>query len=162
MVEAIIGTLASGMTLASLLKGCLDQIDLTQTAQHQELDVKKLLLKLNIEKCRLYTWVESNGIDYSSCRRAALDLLTLVPAMFVIWSKIRLNIIIELFADAQNLEDRYGCKQILPPTTEALARVLAAVMSKESFILKGDANHGKGLSKQNLKRRRKPTLMHNL
>ena len=51
----LIGVLASGITLAGLFKVCLDATDLIQTAQNQDLDLKKLLLKLDIEKCVQYT-----------------------------------------------------------------------------------------------------------
>ena len=72
----LIGLLASGITLAGLFKTCLDAIDLIQTAQQQELDLKKLVLKLNIEKCRLYAWVKQ--WDSLHLRvQAILDLSTL-------------------------------------------------------------------------------------
>ena len=62
----VIGVVASGFTLASLFKVCLDAFDLIQTAQHQDMDVKKLVLKLNIEKCRLYAWGEAIGLTTTS------------------------------------------------------------------------------------------------
>jgi hypothetical protein len=58
----IIGLVASGMTIAGLFKICVEAFDLIQTGRHQELDVKKLTLRLNIEKCRLYTWGQVMGL----------------------------------------------------------------------------------------------------
>lgn len=58
----VLGSVASGLTLASLLKVCLDAFDLIQASRNQELDYQKLVLKLNIEKRRLYVG-SSNAPD---------------------------------------------------------------------------------------------------
>jgi hypothetical protein len=91
---------------------CLDAIDLIQTAQQQELDLKKLLLKLKIEKCRLYIWGEGIGLTTApvagkprpldSCSNHVQDLV-----------KDTLDMIIQLFPDTKKLKGRYGCKEIL-------------------------------------------------
>jgi hypothetical protein len=117
MAEAV-GFPASGFTLVSLFKVCLDAIDLIQTAQHQELDVKKLLLKLKIEKCRLYTWAEGIGLTTApvaskprpldSCPNHVQDLV-----------KDTLDMIIQLSTDTKMLKDRYGRKEILSQTASS-------------------------------------------
>jgi hypothetical protein len=114
----VVGFLASGFTLASLFKVCLVAIDLIQTAQHQELDRKKLLLKLKIEKCRLYTWGEGIGLSTApvaskprpldSCPNHVQDLV-----------KDTLDMIIQLFTDTKRLKDRYGRKEILSQTASS-------------------------------------------
>jgi hypothetical protein len=62
MVELI----ASSITLAALFKSCIDAFDLIQTGHNQELDLMKLVLQLNIEKCRLLTWGESMDLTSTS------------------------------------------------------------------------------------------------
>jgi hypothetical protein len=121
----VVGVLASGFTLAGLFKMCLDAIDLIQTAQHQELDLKKLLLKLNIEKCRLYTWGEGMGLTAAlvagrprpldSCPDHVQDLV-----------KDTLDMIIQLFTDTKKLKYRYGCKEILPQTASYQLPILTS------------------------------------
>ena len=49
----IVGTFASAVTLATLFKSCIQAFDLIHTSQNQATDLKKLTLRLNIEKCRL-------------------------------------------------------------------------------------------------------------
>jgi hypothetical protein len=115
----LIGLLASGITLAGLFKTCLDAIDLIQTAQQQELDLKKLVLKLNIEKCRLYAWGEAMGLTtpssagYSrpldSCPNHIRDLV-----------KDTLGMTLQLFTDSHKLKYRYGCREISSIATSGL------------------------------------------
>jgi hypothetical protein len=107
----IVGIIASGVTLAGLFKGCLDAIDLIQAARHQDLEVKKLILKLAIEKCRLYTWGEAVGLTTvpSSGQPRAMDLC---PANIQELVRDTLEMIICVFTDAQKLKDRYGCKDV--------------------------------------------------
>lgn len=115
----VIGALASGITLASLLKGCLDAIDLIQTAQDQELDLKKLVLRLNIEKCRLYTWGEAMGLTTASVIGPSRPLES-CPAHVRDLARDTLEMIIQLFTDTKRLSDRYGCEAILPTTASGL------------------------------------------
>ena len=118
----VIGVVASGFTLASLFKVCLDAIDLIQIAQHQDLDVKKLVLKLNIEKCRLYAWGEAIGLTTTSagCQPRSPDAC---PGHIQELVRDTLDMTIRLFTDTQELKDRYGCKELSP--TEAPCHGLA-------------------------------------
>lgn len=61
MAEIIRAT-ASVITLASLFKGCIDAFDLFKCAKNQDIDMKKLNLKLTIERCRLLVWGQSMGL----------------------------------------------------------------------------------------------------
>lgn len=118
----VIGVVASGITLASLFKVCLEAIDFIQTAQHQDLDVKKLVLKLNIEKCRLYAWGEAIGLTTTSvaCHSRSLDAC---PSHIQDLVRDTLDVTIRLFTDTQKLKDRYGCKEL--PSTQTSSLVLS-------------------------------------
>jgi hypothetical protein len=54
----VIGTIASALTIAALFKTCIEAFDLVRASQRQESELRKLSLRLNIEKSRLYTWVK--------------------------------------------------------------------------------------------------------
>ena len=116
----VIGVVASGFTLASLFKVCLDAIDLIQIAQNQDLDVKKLILKLNIEKCRLYAWGEEIGLTKTSvdCQLRPLDAC---PGHIKNLVRDTLEMTIRLFMDTQTLKNRYGCKEFSPMDAPGLA-----------------------------------------
>ena len=58
----VVGTVASAVTLASLFKLCLEVFDTIQATRNQRLEFKKLVLKFNIEKCRLYVWGQAMGL----------------------------------------------------------------------------------------------------
>ena len=116
----VIGVVASCFTLASLFKVCLEAIDLIQTAQHQDLDVKKLVLKLNIEKCRLYAWGEEMGLTTTLVARQPRSL-DACPGHIQELVRDTLDMIIHLFTDTQKLKDRYGCKELSPTEAPLLA-----------------------------------------
>jgi len=105
----VIGLVASGMTIASLFKICIEAFDLIQTGRHQELDLKKLTLRLNIEKCRLYTWGQAMGLtnlaeSSSEDRQHPLDLCEFRDLV-----KETLEVIFRLFNDTHKIKDAYGC-----------------------------------------------------
>ncbi|KAK4945171.1 Peroxisomal membrane protein PAS20 [Elasticomyces elasticus] len=112
----IIGALASGITIAALFKTCLDTIDLIQTARHQELDLKKLVLKLKIEQVRLYAWGQVMGLTSPPDESHPRPLETCHDNIRKLARDI-LETIIQLFTDAQRLKDRYGCKELPPMQT---------------------------------------------
>lgn len=64
------------MALAALFKLYIEAFDVIHTAQTQTIDLKKLTLKLNIEKCRLHTWGQAMGITAAAqpSTRRPLDL----------------------------------------------------------------------------------------
>lgn len=58
----VIGALASGITIAALLKTCLDAFDLIYAAKNHDRELKRLVVKLNLEKCKLLAWGQSLGV----------------------------------------------------------------------------------------------------
>ena len=115
----VVGIIASGITLAAMFKTCLDVIDLIQTVHHQELDLKKLVLKLSIEKCRLYAWGEAMGLTEPP-RTSAPRALDSHPDHVQALVRDTLDMIAQLFIDTCKLEDRYGCRPIQPTTPTLL------------------------------------------
>lgn len=55
----VLGAVASAVTLFTT---CVEAFDIFRNAQNQAIDIKKLTLKLNIEKCRLYIWGQAMGL----------------------------------------------------------------------------------------------------
>jgi hypothetical protein len=105
MAEAI-GTAASIATLLGLFKLCIDAFDFIRAAQNQELDLKKLALKLSIEKCRLYTWGQAMGLTQPP-RKGQKMPLDDCPFPDIV--KETLNMILLLFSDSQKTREKYGC-----------------------------------------------------
>jgi hypothetical protein len=50
------------ITIASVFQLCIEAFDLVKAGRSQELELQKVVLRLNIEKCRLYT-SDVNGLD---------------------------------------------------------------------------------------------------
>ena len=105
----IVGTVASAVTLAALFKLCVEAFDVIHTAQNQAVDLKKLTLKLNIEKCRLYTWGQAMGLTSISetRKRKSIDLCPFPELV-----QETLDYILDIFKDSQKLKDKYGCIRI--------------------------------------------------
>lgn len=59
IMAEILGTAAS---VAALFKCCIEAFDLIQSVRHQEKDLANLVLKFNIEKCRLFMWGKVMGL----------------------------------------------------------------------------------------------------
>lgn len=101
----IVGILASSLTLATLFRTCLEAFDLVQTSRHQENDLKKLKLRLNIEKCRLYIWGKAMGLTDQTGEHCAIDV---VPFPLV---REILETLSQLFDNSHKVRDKYGCRQ---------------------------------------------------
>lgn len=56
IMAEVLGAVASGITLAALFKACIDAFELIQVGRHQDVDYRKLKLRLNVERCRLFVW----------------------------------------------------------------------------------------------------------
>jgi Prion-inhibition and propagation/CLIP1 zinc knuckle len=106
----VIGVIASGITLAALFKTCIEAFEIIQTGYNQELDLRKLVLRLNIEKCRLFTWGESMGLT-GAPEDAELNVSASCQFKEVVTET--LETIFQLFSDSKKLQDRYGCKEYL-------------------------------------------------
>ena len=127
----VIGTVASGLTLASLLKVCLDAFDLIQASRNQELDYQKLVLKLNIERCRLYTWGQAMHLIPVDGQAQTSPLDSFAFRSLV---SSTLEMMQKLFYDADKLENRYGCRpssqlRLGSIETSSISRALAAAFA---------------------------------
>ncbi|KAH8807304.1 prion-inhibition and propagation-domain-containing protein [Xylogone sp. PMI_703] len=99
----IIGVVSGTITLCTLLKTCLDAFDMIKEGKAQELTFRKLLVRLNIERVRLYTWGEAAGLTYSPSTKKP----NIIGNETVV--KDALEIITRLLLDAGKIQARYGC-----------------------------------------------------
>lgn len=103
----IIGALACRLTLASLFKASIEAFDLIQAAQNQEINLKKLSLRLNIEKSRLYNWGQEMGLTgFSTGATNALE-----GCQYQGLVRQALELIVQLFHNTNKLKDKYGCRK---------------------------------------------------
>ena len=105
----VVGTVASALTIAALFKLFVDAFDVIRTAQKQTVDLKKLTLKLNIEKCRLYTWGQTMGLT-GTAQHGIQRPLDLCPYPETVCETLEL--ILDLFKDSDKLKNRYGCEKV--------------------------------------------------
>ncbi|OIW26660.1 hypothetical protein CONLIGDRAFT_672180 [Coniochaeta ligniaria NRRL 30616] len=103
----VAGVIASAVTLAALFKSCIEAFDTIQLHKTQDTDFKKLLLRLNVEKCRLYIWGRSMRLT-SGAPASAIDNF---PFPGVVADC--LEQIFDIFNDSDRLREKYGCK-VLP------------------------------------------------
>ena len=104
----VVGVVASAITLAALFKVCIEAFDVICTYQAQEVELKKLVLRLNVEKCRLYVWGQVMGL---SCPSHHSRLRPLDDCLFQHTVKESFHFILQVFHDSQKIEDKYGCKE---------------------------------------------------
>ena len=104
----VLGAVASGLTVASLFKLCIEAFDLIQIARNQDTDVQKSILRLNIEKCRLYVWGETMGltVPQNSGQTRPLE-----SSQFYALVCDTLQAILDTFRDTQKMKEQYGCKK---------------------------------------------------
>lgn len=104
----ILGAIASGITLAALFKTCVEAFDLIQTCRQQEVEYRKLKLRLNIEKCRLYIWGESMGLVDAAdkTKQRPIDKLRFPKVVREILEELH-----QLFQDSSKIKDKYGCRR---------------------------------------------------
>lgn len=131
----VLGAVASGVTLAALFRTCIEAFDLIQTSRHQEGDFKKLKLRLDIEKCRLYIWGELIGLTNTSeaDQDRPIDRVRFPEVVREI-----LKSVFELFHDSHKIRERYGCRQatsddLLDTDQNGPIRSLAASFSNFSI-----------------------------
>src|SRR5215469_727963 len=105
----VVGTIASALTLAGLFKLCIEAFDVVQTAKNQAVDLKKLTLKLNIEKCRLWIWGQAMGLTQHLPPDSPKPLDN-YPFPAVIEES--LDLIVGLFNDSETLRAKYGCRNL--------------------------------------------------
>ena len=102
----VLGVVASGVTLAALFKTCVDAFELVQVARHQETDFHKLRLRLQIERCRLFTWGEAMGLVESDALDRPIDRSRFPEVIREI-----LQVMLNLFEDSHKIRDKYGCQE---------------------------------------------------
>ncbi|KAL9620740.1 MAG: hypothetical protein Q9160_004753 [Pyrenula sp. 1 TL-2023] len=105
----VLGAIASGVTLAALFKACVEAFDLIQASRNQEVDFKKLKLRLHIEKCRLYIWGDSMGLTDDTAHPNRIRLIDEFRFPEVV--REILEVIFQLFNDSFKIRDKYGCRQ---------------------------------------------------
>jgi Prion-inhibition and propagation len=106
----ILGAVASAATLAALFKTCLEAFDTFRTARNQAVDIKKLTLKFNIEKCRLYIWGQTMGLTSTAHPNKKERPLDACPFPGLVHETLEL--IVKLLGDSSKLKDKYGCKNL--------------------------------------------------
>ena len=129
VMAEVVGAVASAITIASVFKLCIEAFDIVQAIQTQALDFKKLTLKLNIEKCRLYIWGQAMGLT-SDTEPTEQGPLELCPYPELVLQTM--DLILELFRDSQRLRDKYGCACIENPEkpTAAANRLHSTVIQQ--------------------------------
>jgi hypothetical protein len=109
MAEAV-GIVASAISIAGLFKACIDAFEIIKAAQSQELDFQKAVLKLNIEKCRLYIWGQAVRLTAPPNESQPCPLETFDFRPLVIDT---LSMLLRLFSSTSKLQDRYGCRAVM-------------------------------------------------
>ena len=104
----MVGTIASGLTVAALFKGCIEAFDIVHLARHQDADLEKLTLKFSIEKCRLYVWGMTMGLTTLKQPEQPHPLESLHQCLV----RRTLQEILDTFRDTQKMRQRYGCREI--------------------------------------------------
>jgi Prion-inhibition and propagation len=97
--------------------GYVEAFDLVQTLHRQPLDLQKLMLRLNIEKCRFYTWGEATGLTAP----AGTGRRPLESFQFKTFVQETLDVPLRLFSDTSKIKARYGCREICPQETATQA-----------------------------------------
>lgn len=102
----ILGAVTSALNLAGLFKSCIEAFEIIETANDADTDIRKLALRLRIEKYRLYTWGESVGLTVNPATGRSSPIEGFEFKLLV---QDALQTIIGVFHDAEKLEARYGC-----------------------------------------------------
>jgi Prion-inhibition and propagation len=103
----VFGVVASAITLAELFKICIEAFEFVRHAKNQEVELQKLSLKLNIEKCRLFVWGQSMGLTDKN--KSTQNLLNDFPFQHLV--RDALQLIIQLLTNSQDLGRKYGCRK---------------------------------------------------
>ena len=105
----ILGAVASSLTVAALFKVCIEAFDLIQTSRHQDVDLQKLTIRFEIEKCRLYVWGEAMGL---TAPQTSGNSRTLEASKFGNLVCTTLQMILDTFRDTQKMKQQYGCREV--------------------------------------------------
>jgi Prion-inhibition and propagation len=134
----VIGVIASALAIVQL---CIRGFDFIQAAQQQEADLRKLTIKLSIEKFCLYTWGETLGLAKQPKLEEKIPLQHCKSADTVVET---LRLVLELLDDSQKTREKYGCEKIdvphgalLLPETEQSKLVQQLNASFSNFRIRG-------------------------
>lgn len=105
----IVGAVASAVTLVALFKNCIDAFDAIRAVQKQALELNKLTVRLNIERCRLYIWGQALGLT-STVQPEKPGALDSCPYPGLVLDT--LGLILDMFEDSKNLKEKYGCASV--------------------------------------------------
>ena len=105
----ILGAAASVLTLVGVFKVCIEAFELIRASRNHEAEVKKLMLKLKIEKCRLLVWGQSMGLVPGAEGKGPIVLEDCPYADLV---RETLESILDLVSNSHGLSGKYGCRSI--------------------------------------------------
>lgn len=102
----VVGGVASVITIVALFKNCLDTFDFIQAGKDMVAESFKLILRLQLEKSRLWAWGDAMGltVDLQPGQHHALESHSTR-------NLVALKTILTLFTDADQLQNKYGCRQ---------------------------------------------------
>lgn len=146
----VVGTLASALTIAALFKACVDAFDLLQAVRHQESDYNRLVVKFNIEKCRLYTWGQMMRLTSPSehdelCPLDSFQFRDLVIQI--------LETLHELFNDSLRIKERYGCREATVLAIDSSEEVDLTISLAAAFSHYQSGSHNRTMPKLGQKAR---------
>jgi Prion-inhibition and propagation/GDP/GTP exchange factor Sec2p len=127
----VVGAIASGITLAALFKICLDAFELFETAKSTNKDLHGLVIRMNMEKCRLYTWGEAMGL-VAAPPAGSVRPIDALP--FQSTAREALKEIYRLLNDSANIQSRYGCETILISAQDSSSDSLADLSTSFSHF----------------------------
>jgi hypothetical protein len=104
----VVGLAASAATLAGLFMGCIRAFELIHIVKTRDIELEKLNLKLNIEKCRLLIWGQSMGLSVND--DSGID--PLFDCAFRVLVENTLQLILRLLTDSSELSRKYGCQSV--------------------------------------------------
>lgn len=142
----VLGAVGSAFTLFQL---CIQGFDCFRAMQEQEADLRKLSIKLSIEKCRLYIWGETIGLTKTP---GPGNKFPLQHCKFPETVVEALSLVLDLLDNSQKKRDKYGCEPIdlphetlLPPGIEQPKLLQQLKASFSNFKIQ--ANSGSARSK---------------
>ena len=109
MAEAVLGSLASSITIAAAFASCIEAFKMISLSKSQAADLEMLFIKLRIEQCRLYQWGRACGLTDQNKQPEQHAPISLPNESL---AKEILNSIFLLLTNAEKLRSRYGCYSV--------------------------------------------------
>lgn len=110
----MVDPLGSAASATALFQFCIQAFNFVQDIRHHDAELRKLSIRLSIEKCRLYTWGESVGLTqiYTTQEPIALE-----QCKFINTVKETLGLILELLDCSERTRNKYGCRKVRYPNS---------------------------------------------